>query len=647
MFLENDILRVEFADLPIPLNYFHKPTGNKIAAGEISIVINNEPIPWEQWNISREAEDKLLYSIQREDGLKIVFSYTLNGCELEYEMEHISEGAVLLKSISWHGAFIKVDDSYSFLRDKYQRKNWDQQIGKGLWELNIQKGTVLGAWPDNGKEDAVHACAYNGSVCCFIKTNWPINPLWTQLAPHAEYPGRSGAIKLGINSWQYRIRDKVATLFRASIGFLSDLNEDGLADECEYQLALKKKLPEPDRLYKDAIWYKVFCGSPREVNTTFLQALEIAERISLISNRAPQVMYLVGWQYQGHDTGYPAIDQLNPKLGTHNDLNYLIKEAMEKYNCIVSLHTNVDDAYMDSPQWDESIIGEDVDGKLMKWEVFNQVQSYHITHTKDVESGSVFRRLDEMLTIAPVQKTIHFDAYRTMNWSWGKDGFIGEAEEYYCGMLPIVEYMKEKGIDITTEALNGMRIEPAGIFSGLWHHKELLPLLYHNVIYGGGRGRNPLAWVAGTSINHDYTSEDVLDTALDMIDHIAMDSMLYRFLLHHDMVEFRSDGDKSAFARYTDGIKAFGSSSPNSLNITWNETLIADLTTRFIPFDSFIYIYAMENQRIQRTLPESWQGKKLTVRALLKDSILPQIEINNHILSMDVQSRKPFILYCN
>lgn len=644
MRLENETLWVEFGDAPFPLRYGYKPTGTAIEGGNVHLSINHEPSPWEQWEVRLQEKPHPVYTIRRRDGLEMSFSYTLNGGQLEYAVEIIAEGSGELNVVSWNGSFLRVDDTFSYLRDRYRRNPWDSARGRGLWDLNVEQGSVVGAWPDKGPEDAVHACAYNGEVCCFIHSNWPIKPLWTQLASHETFPARSGSLAIGLNDWQYKVRGRTTPLFRATIGFSGDLNGDERADECEYQLVLRERLPEPDRLYKERIWYKVFCATPERVDTTFAQALDIAKIISEASGGAPQVMYLVGWQYEGHDTGYPAMDRLNGRLGTKDDLDRLIREAEDRYDCIVSLHTNVDDAYPDHPHWDEALIGLDVDGSLMGWEPFNGVQSYHITHTKDVESGAAFKRLETMLALAPVRRTIHFDAFRTMNWSWEKDGFIGEAEEFFCGMMPILDFMKAKGIDVTTESLNGMGIEPAGVFSALWHHGDLLPLLYHNRIYGGGRGRHPLGWVAGTGINRDYMAKDSENGASGIVEQIAMDSMLYRFLLRHEMIEYRYDGHASAYARYSNGITATGDQEQGRLNMTWNGTLLADATTRFLPFDSFIYVFAMEDGELTRKLPDSWRGIRLAVRPLLESSARPEAIIEGDDVRIEVQAKRPLIL---
>ena len=71
----------------------------------------------------------------------------------------------------------------------------------------------------------------------------------------------------------------------------------------------------------------------------------------------PKIVYLVGWQYLGHDSKYPAWDSVNESLKRECDktakdsLLWLMEEGF-KYNTTVSLHINIQDAYRDSPLWD-------------------------------------------------------------------------------------------------------------------------------------------------------------------------------------------------------------------------------------------------------------------------------------------------------
>ncbi len=316
---------------------------------------------------------------------------------------------------------------------------------------------------------------------------------------------------------------------------------------------------------------------------------------------------------------YPGLDTLNPRPGSQAELHSLIRTAREQFNALVSLHINLDDAYREHADWDTDIIGQDVDGSLMQWERFNNKQSYHINHTLDVASGKVFKRLDKLLAKVPIKDTIHIDAFRNTNFSWQKDGFIGPKEELYCGMLPILTYLRAKGIDPTTESQNGMSIEIAGVFSSILHNSGLLPILSQNKVFGGGQGGNPTALVKGSGINSDYNASNLEPGNYQIIDEIAERNLLYRYFQQRDMIEFRSHINGSqVFACFADQTEAFGQREPASLKVLDGETLVADLDTRFVPLGGSIYVWHRLGGHIERVLPSEFRNGSLT--ASLTDS---------------------------
>ena len=109
----------------------------------------------------------------------------------------------------------------------------------------------------------------------------------------------------------------------------------------------------------------------------FVQALEIIRKIDNLTLGIPKIIYLVGWQYNGHDSKYPAWGEVNPELKRPQDktalesMKWLMSEAF-KYNTTVSVHINMFDAYDDSPLWDiyikNDIIARNTDGSLKRGE---------------------------------------------------------------------------------------------------------------------------------------------------------------------------------------------------------------------------------------------------------------------------------------
>ena len=81
---------------------------------------------------------------------------------------------------------------------------------------------------------------------------------------------------------------------------------------------------------------------PAEVYLTFEQTLEVIERFHNMTCGMPQVVYLTGWQFNGHDLKYPSWAEGNPALKRECDedpvdsLRRLIREARKRFDCRVA-----------------------------------------------------------------------------------------------------------------------------------------------------------------------------------------------------------------------------------------------------------------------------------------------------------------------
>ena len=124
-----------------------------------------------------------------------------------------------------------------------------------------------------------------------------------------------------------------------------------------------------ERLAKEPLFQK-----PHDVMCTFEEALEVIRKTDNLTRGIPKIIYLVGWQKGGHDHGYPAWTEVNPRMKRKQDatalesLRWLIREA-RKFNTTVSLHINMVDAYKQSPLWDEYVakdcFAKDASGQLL------------------------------------------------------------------------------------------------------------------------------------------------------------------------------------------------------------------------------------------------------------------------------------------
>lgn len=254
--------------------------------------------------------------------------------------------------------------------------------------------------------------------------------------------------------------------------------------------------------YNKTIVSKLFLCDAKEnkpeVYQTFEQALETIKKYDAATVGIPKIVYLVGWQYTGHDTGYPSWSVVNELLKRPEDatalesLRWLINEG-RKYNTTVSLHINMFDAFMNSPVWkeycDNDVIVKDKQGNPIKGEVFGGGQSYQISYAQEWEKGFAQRRIDSLLTMIPELVdggTIHVDAYHTYT---PNDVYIQKTpveqitsispylgisiEDETAAQRKIFRYWRDKGLDVTSEGFLFLRVDPfIGLQPLTWNFNE-------------------------------------------------------------------------------------------------------------------------------------------------------------------------------
>jgi hypothetical protein len=245
--------------------------------------------------------------------------------------------------------------------------------------------------------------------------------------------------------------------------------------------------------YNKTLVTKIFLCSRNgdgNVDKVFLKFDEVANVLRKLDNITlgiPKIVYLVGWQYNGHDSKYPAWGEVNESLKRENDntalesLKWLMNEA-KKYNTTISLHINMIDAFKDSPLWDEyfdqDIIAKDSLCNPIKGEVFMGMQSYQISYAREWELGRAQKRIDGLLQLLPELTeagTIQIDAFHSMRPSG-----VGEPISPYLDFSiddeiktqrKIFRYWQSKGIDVTSEGgMYWLRKDPfIGLQAMAWH----------------------------------------------------------------------------------------------------------------------------------------------------------------------------------
>ena len=647
MILENEILKVELDDgFPNVERALHKPTGTWIDGTRWdrmpAIVVNGRAHSVAHAETTPIAPGSYWVHL-RHIGATMTLSYTLEGCELALRVSDIQESPKRKQAISTiylDGLTpVRVGPEWRYRRERFHQRPWDEECGRGIWDPRTETGLVGAAIPDCRPPAITFGCLWKDGLCITAGSSSLVKPI--ELTMHEGPPNRTGSASLQAGVYHYRAGEKVLDPFEFRIAFLEDMNGDGTVDYMDAFTWYRRRLPEPDQMYRESVLHKIFCATPERIFTTFDQCLEIVKMVHLISDGAPQIVYLVGWQYDGHDTGYPALDRVNERLGGREALLRQVEEA-HKYNATISYHINLDDAYTDSPAWDPEIICRNTDGPLMEYEVFGGRLAYHISHTKDVESGKVFRRLEAMLDTVPVEKTIHIDAFRISNESWEPDRYIGMVEELELGVKPILEWLRERGIDPTCESIDRFPADLTGLVSCVWHVQDPGPQF--GKLLGGGKGEDLMAWAKGNSIDTDLTPEVGFDRVADMI---CLGTRLYQLYLTRELMDFRWTGHNRFEMRLGDDGFVEADGAKQAMRVRWGDIDVARDFDRFIPAGpNTIYAYSSHGGRQQWTLPAHWEGARIESSKITPEGVTagPELSITGRIVRFDADPHRPVIL---
>lgn len=208
-------------------------------------------------------------------------------------------------------------------------------------------------------------------------------------------------------------------------------------------------------------------GGGTDVLLDLNRAMTVVQKMDQLTLGMPKILYLVGWQYDGHDSKYPAFFEVNPALKRPQDataldsVKWFMQEA-KRYHTTVSVHINMRDAYKNSPLWqeyvDNDLLTRGSDGKLVEGGIWDGDQSYRVCYTREWNAGYAQKRLDKLLALLPIAEagTIHIDAFHTDECT--AQGISREQETET--QKKIIRYLRDRGIDVTSEFFSDFRMDP-------------------------------------------------------------------------------------------------------------------------------------------------------------------------------------------
>ncbi|GAV14208.1 Ig-like domain-containing protein [Paenibacillus sp. NAIST15-1] len=373
---------------------------------------------------------------------------------------------------------------------------------------------------------------------------------------------------------------------------------DGIRLTDTLKLTIK---PEPARPflrdYTGTLTMKLYLGDNGKIELTLDEALEAIKKMDHMTRSMPKIIYLVGWQHDGHDSKYPDWNVVNPKLKRPGDataldsLKWFMDEA-EKYNTTISFHINMTDAYQDSPQWEEFInkdlIRKEENGELIKGGHWVSGQSYKINLTRAWEAGVFQRNIDDLLAKIPQLlrgKTIHIDAFVTSPVEWAPS--VGNADPYHKTTYrqesetqkKIMRYWRDKGMDVTSEYFHGYRGDPLfGLQPMAWwadwrsiDSQMKLPA----ALAVGGKGGNELF---GTSMHGEEIVKKDKVRLTGFLQEFSATTLLWQYLNQFERLSYN---EPTSTVQFSDGVTS--SKQSGKRVVKHGDVTIADGTDMFVP----------------------------------------------------------------
>jgi hypothetical protein len=609
---------------------------------------------------SPDGETAADYRVEvAELGLTLHFRFALAGETLRLTLPEVREaGAFRLETlyIPEHrlisGLAAQGD---RFYRYGHRRITWSRHWCPGNGEVQPWEdiGAVADAVAERGHRETRHACVWNATTCAAIRASIYIDPLVSAIDGRGStVQGRAGRVSLWAGRYAYRLRGTLAEPFFVEIALLGDYDGSGEINYCdaanwEGDRRLERN---PTDYYHETLTYKIYLDDQMrpEPLRTFANCLEVIRTIHAVSGGLKQIVYLVGWQYTGHDSGFPEPTYINPRVGGPDGLRELV-EAARAYNAIISVHSNLDDSYEHYPGHNPELLSRDPDGKLYLWfnnDHFNGLKVYSINHTLQVETGYIHRQLEQHLALLNPTYSIHFDAHRTYNETWLPDGTHIDAEcEMQRGLIPIKRLFAEHGLDITTEGGEHGLIH---LYRWVW----IMPDWHFGYLRAMSHGRVRFYHRPGyirDALGRAFIWEETDPVSFAAIGHNFFSQWMYAELLHRKrMVAYRvGQWDEEAEAWYADETYVSTGRTPRTLYARYEGIDIARGQNRFLPWrEDTIYVYSPEGGIQTWTLPPEWGGQSVRASQIIEsgETPLPAPQMEGRQIHLELQAGIPVVL---
>lgn len=428
---------------------------------------------------------------------------------------------------------------------------------------------------------------------------------------------------------------------------------------------VRSRMPAiPNHFYDDKYIYGIRCDEPTfpKPAATFAECeTKIRATAELIDNW-PQIVHLWGWQFKGKDTGYPAVNEVNERIGGYEGMMHVMQSGKD-IHATVTISDNYDDAYRSSPAWSDDIIARRPDGELWKSRNWTGEDSYIVGLAKYMEGPGV-ERVRYTCEHYNLPQTTHVDvlSYFAIRNDWDPAHPASGIRNLTEGRYRVLKEFKAHGVDVSSEAL---RYPMIGHISCYWYAQgpgncpfggkriPLLPLIYRkSAVWGLSGGHNPDVTV--TRLNELFLGASPRAVGLSAVDYKAALDIFYLWLLpwfevHLRNIEsFQRDGERTIL----------GLEGNSSIEIDWAQkthkvildgTEISQTGQVTCPMGKDrIAFYAEEQRTLHAPLPQGWNPSDLGAVAISPNRReAAPFKLVGSTVEITVTAQQPVILYKN
>jgi len=428
--------------------------------------------------------------------------------------------------------------------------------------------------------------------------------------------------------------------------------------------SVRRRMPAiPTHFYDDKYVYGIRCDEPLypAASATFEQCQEIIRRVHALTDGAPQVAHLWGWQFRGKDTGYPAVNVVNERIGGYDGMMRLM-ELGPALNTTITLSDNYDDAYRSSPAWDDAIIARRPDGELWKSRSWTGEQSYILGLAKYMD-GPGTERVRYTCQRYRLRHTTHVDvlSYYSIRNDWDPQNPASGIRNLEQGRYRVLDEFAQRGVDVSSEAL---RYPMIGHISCYWYLTgpapcpfggtaiPLVPLIYGNSAVWGLSGAGARGDAAAVRIMQRFFGacpHSILRADSDpaeFLDAWYLGMVPFFVLRGRTVRDFEREG--SATRIHLEGGAVIESNlEAQTLRIALGSRDILRDDAVFCPVGTEkIACYSITPRTVAIPIPLGWKPAEVTAAALYPDHReAVSIAWRDGAAELNLEARRPVMVY--